>query len=107
MSALNVAYDTTERRGILGFQLVGLLMTLCAVAAATVAIAVLVFLPAVIAFVGLSRYSAALDQHLQHRDCWSCSWAARLPCCTAMDHHAGRRRISGFFQAQSWRPRFG
>jgi membrane protein len=60
ISALNVAYDTTERRSFLKFQLVGLLMTLCAVAAATVAIAVLVFLPAVIAFVGLSRYSATL-----------------------------------------------
>ena len=60
ISALNVAYDTTERRSFLNFQLVGLLMTLCAVAAATIAIAVLVFLPAVIAFVGLSRYSATL-----------------------------------------------
>jgi membrane protein len=60
LSALNVAYDTVEQRGILGFQLIALAMTLCAVAAAVVAIAVLVFLPTVIAFVGLSDYSAAL-----------------------------------------------
>jgi membrane protein len=60
LSALNVAYDTEERRGILGFQLVALAMTLCAVAAAVLAIAVLVLLPTVIAFVGLSDYSAAL-----------------------------------------------
>jgi len=60
LSALNVAYETTERRSFLRFQLVGLLMTLCAVAAATMAIAVLVLLPAVISFVGLSNYSASL-----------------------------------------------
>ena len=60
LSALNVAYDTVEQRGILGFQLIGLAMTLCAVAAAVLAIAVLVFLPTVISFVGLSDYSAAL-----------------------------------------------
>jgi membrane protein len=60
LSALNVAYDTVEQRGILGFQIIALAMTLCAVAAAVVAIAVLVFLPTVISFVGLSDYSAAL-----------------------------------------------
>jgi membrane protein len=60
LSALNVAYDTVERRGILGFQLTALAMTLCAVIAAVLAIAVLVFLPTVISFVGLSDYSAAL-----------------------------------------------
>jgi membrane protein len=60
LSALNVAYDTTERRGIIGFQLIALLMTLCAVGAAALGIAVLVFLPTVISFVGLSEYSAAL-----------------------------------------------
>jgi len=60
LSALNVAYDAVERRGIVGFQLIALAMTLCAVSAAVLAIAVLVFLPTVIAFVGLSDYSAAL-----------------------------------------------
>jgi membrane protein len=60
LSALNVAYDTVERRGILGFQLTALAMTLCAVMAAVLAIAVLVFLPTLITFVGLSDYSAAL-----------------------------------------------
>jgi membrane protein len=60
LSALNVAYNTLESRGILGFQAVALTMTLCAVVATVVAIAVLVFLPTVISFVGLSAYSAAL-----------------------------------------------
>ena len=60
LSALNVAYNTVEQRGILGFQLTALVMTLCAVAAAVVAIAILVFLPTVISFIGLSDYSAAL-----------------------------------------------
>jgi membrane protein len=60
ISAINVAYDAKEQRSFLAFQLIGLLMTLCAVIAAALAIAVLVFLPAVIAFVGLSVYSAFL-----------------------------------------------
>lgn len=60
LSALNVAYDAPSERGILRFQLIGLLMTLCAVVAATIAIAVLVLLPTAISFVGLSNYSAVL-----------------------------------------------
>jgi len=64
LSALNVAYDTVESRGILGFQLVALAMTLCAIVAAVLAIAVLVFLPTVISFVGLSDYSATLIKGL-------------------------------------------
>ena len=60
LSALNVAYDTTEQRGILGFQLIALLMTLCAVAAAALGIAVLVFLPTVVSFVGLSEYGVVV-----------------------------------------------
>ena len=60
LSALNVAYEAEEARGFLGFQLIALAMTLCAVVAAALAIAVFVFLPTVIAFIGLSDYSAAL-----------------------------------------------
>lgn len=60
LAALNVAYDTTEQRGILMFQLIALSMTLSAVAAAVMAIAVLVFLPAAIWFVGLSSYGGGL-----------------------------------------------
>src|SRR6185312_2818848 len=62
LSALNVAYNTVEQRGILGFQFIALGMTICAVAAVAAAISVLVFLPTVISFVGLSAYSAALIQ---------------------------------------------
>jgi membrane protein len=58
LSALNVAYDTTEQRSILGFQLIALTMTLSAIAAAATAIAVLVFLPAVISFIGISTHGA-------------------------------------------------
>ena len=60
LSALNVAYDTTEQRGILGFQLIALTMTLSAISAAATAIAVLVFLPAVISFIGVSTHGAEL-----------------------------------------------
>jgi membrane protein len=60
LSALNVAHDLTERRGYFKFQLIGLAMTLAAVLVAASAIALLVFIPAVIGFVGLSRYSGGL-----------------------------------------------
>lgn len=60
LSALNVAYDAAEGRSILMFQLVAFAMTLCAILAAVLAIAVLVFLPAVIAFVGLSSHQIGL-----------------------------------------------
>jgi membrane protein len=64
LSAMNVAYDTTEQRSIVTFQLVALLMTLCAVAAAALGIAVLVFLPSAIYFVGLSEYGGELVKAL-------------------------------------------
>ena len=60
LSALNVAYNVAEGRGILMFQLVAFAMTLCGILAAMLAIAVLVFLPAVIAFVGLRAHAIGL-----------------------------------------------
>jgi len=60
LSALNVAFDVTEARGFLRFQLTGLSMTLAAVLVAVLAIAVLVVMPAVIGFLGLHDYSSGL-----------------------------------------------
>jgi membrane protein len=62
LSAINVAYDTTERRSFLRFQLIGLAMTLGAVAGVLLAIAVLLILPPLIRFSGLSLFSSALIQ---------------------------------------------
>jgi membrane protein len=60
LSALNVVHDVKEQRSMLRFQLTGLAMTLAAVLVAALAIALLVFIPAAIAFIGLSRYSGGL-----------------------------------------------
>jgi membrane protein len=62
LSAMNVAYDTTERRSFLRFQLIGLAMTLCAVVGVVLAIAVLLVMPRLIQFSGLSDFGAALIQ---------------------------------------------
>lgn len=62
LSAMNVAYDATERRPFLRFQLIGLAVTLSAVACVMLAIAGLLVLPGVIQFSGLSAFSAALIQ---------------------------------------------
>ncbi len=59
-SALNIAYDMEERRGILKFQVIALTMTLCAILVAILAIVALVFLPVVIDFLGLEAHQAAL-----------------------------------------------
>lgn len=62
LSAMNVAYDTTERRPFLRFQLIGLAVTLSAVIGVVLAIAVLLVMPRLIQFSGLSAFGAALIQ---------------------------------------------
>ncbi len=53
IAALNMAYEEQEKRGFLQFQLTALGMTLCGMVGASLAIAILVFLPAVISFFGI------------------------------------------------------
>lgn len=60
LTAVDIAYNVTERRSFLRFQAVSLGMTLVAALCATLGIAVLLLLPAGIAFLGLSRHSALL-----------------------------------------------
>ena len=60
LSALNVAYEAEERRGLLRFQATGLALTLLAVVGAVLAIAGVVLLPVVLALLGLSRFAAVL-----------------------------------------------
>ncbi|MGD0433334.1 MAG: YihY/virulence factor BrkB family protein [Acetobacteraceae bacterium] len=62
LSAMNVAYDATERRPIISFQLISLAMTLCAVVCVVLAIGVLLVLPPLIQFSGLSAFGGALIQ---------------------------------------------
>ncbi|MCW3476482.1 YihY/virulence factor BrkB family protein [Limobrevibacterium gyesilva] len=60
IAALNLAYEETERRGILLFQFIGLVMTLAAILGAVLAVALLVALPAVASFVGLPPHAGWL-----------------------------------------------
>ncbi|MGH7211710.1 MAG: YihY/virulence factor BrkB family protein [Acetobacteraceae bacterium] len=60
LSALNVAYDVDEQRGFLRFQFVSLGLTLAAMLVAVLGIAVLVFIPVVINFIGLRAHAAVL-----------------------------------------------
>jgi membrane protein len=62
LSAVNVAYDVTEQRPFLRFQLIGLAMTLVAVLCAVMAIAVLLLLQPAIDFLGLSSHGGSLIQ---------------------------------------------
>ena len=57
LSALNIAYNTTERRPFLRFQAIGLSMTLVAVLCAILGLFVLLLLPAAFAFLGFSRHN--------------------------------------------------
>jgi membrane protein len=60
LSALNMAYEEQEQRSFLRFQVTGLAMTLCGILAAIFALALLVFLPVAIEFLGLDAYAKAL-----------------------------------------------
>ncbi len=60
LSALNMAYEEQEQRSFLRFQVVALAITLCGIAGGALAIATLVFMPAVIGFVGLSGHAKIL-----------------------------------------------
>jgi membrane protein len=60
LNALTLAYNETEQRGIIKFQLIALGMTLVAVVGAALAVGILVLIPIAIAFIGLSGYAKVL-----------------------------------------------
>jgi membrane protein len=60
LSALNVAHDQAEQRSYLKFQLIGLGMTMAVVLVTILGIGLLVAIPVVLGFLGLSRYSGGL-----------------------------------------------
>jgi membrane protein len=60
LSALNVAYDVSEQRGLLQFQMVSLGMTLAGMVVAVLGLAVVVSIPVVINFIGLTAHATAL-----------------------------------------------
>lgn len=62
LSALNLAYEEEELRGIFRFQAIGILMTLGAIVCVMVAVALLVLLPAAIEFLGLDAHARILLQ---------------------------------------------
>jgi len=51
LAALNIAYEETESRSFVRFQATALFMTLCGILGAALAVALLVFLPAVLDFI--------------------------------------------------------
>lgn len=62
LAALNLAYEESEGRSILRYQLTALGMTLCAVVAAVVGIGVLVLLPLALSFLDLPGNQKVLAQ---------------------------------------------
>jgi len=60
LNALTLAYNETEARGIIRFQVVSLGMTLVAIIGTALAIGILVFIPVLITFIGLSGYATVL-----------------------------------------------
>ncbi len=57
LNALTLAYSETDERGMIRFQLIALGMTVLAVLGAALAIGILVAIPILISFVGLSSYA--------------------------------------------------
>lgn len=60
LSALNLAFEVEDQRGILAFYAIGLLLTLGAILGAVLGIALLVFLPVLIKAAGLDAYGSIL-----------------------------------------------
>jgi membrane protein len=60
LNALTIAYRQRDNRGIIEFQLIAMGMTLLAILGACLAIAVLVLLPVLLAFVGFGDYTRIL-----------------------------------------------
>ena len=60
LSALNMAYEEEERRSFLVFQAEALLLTVAAILAAVLALAIMVGLPAIFTFMGASRHLKSL-----------------------------------------------
>ncbi len=60
LTALNLAYEETERRSILRYQLTAFAITLCAILGAIVGLAFLVGLPTAITLLGSSAHEAGL-----------------------------------------------
>ena len=60
IEALSLAYDQPERRSLLRFQGVALMLTMAAITGALLALALLVALPAIAAFMGLPKDIASL-----------------------------------------------
>lgn len=62
LAALNLAYEAREARGLLAFQATGLVLTFGGILAALLGLVLLVGLPPLIDFVGLSAYEGGLAQ---------------------------------------------
>lgn len=60
LSALNVAHDQPEERSYLKFQLIGLAMTMAVIMVTILSVALLVFIPVALNFLGLARFSGGL-----------------------------------------------
>lgn len=60
LSALNLAYEEPEARSFLRYHLTALGMTLCAIVGAVLGLALLVLVPAVLAFLGVSENQKGL-----------------------------------------------
>lgn len=60
LGALNVAYEERETRSVLRFQVTAFVITIGAIVSAAVGLALLVGLPALLAFLGVSTHSNAL-----------------------------------------------
>jgi membrane protein len=66
LAALNVAYDESEQRGFLRYQATAFAITLAAILAVVVGLAILVFMPATLQFLGLTAHQKGLIQTISY-----------------------------------------
>jgi membrane protein len=54
--AMNVAYDETEKRGLIRLNLIGLAFTICAMASATLVVGLVAIIPILLSYIWLDRF---------------------------------------------------
>ena len=85
--ALNIIYDEEEKRGFIWLNVVSLFFTICAIAGAGLAVALVVVFPLITAVFGLTSLDAPIVAYLRWPLMFVLSFSVS-PCFTAMDQAA-------------------
>jgi membrane protein len=88
--ALNIIYDEREKRGLIWFNVVSLFFTVCAIAAAGIAAAVVVVFPLMMAALGFTATDYPLVGYLR----WPLMFVLLIPALAVLYRYGPSRRLA-------------